>query len=217
MLRHDGSQSFGPGVSVGVRREEAERALTVHRTFRTEGGVLTDRTRLPPSIAEDPLVKDRRDLQRQIEEWMREVTRRVPAGPQVRSRRCGSPKTAPASAPRCLLEKLALRVPVQVGPTAEVPQTGRGYSMPPETAGLPRKRFQATSVRSMLAVFRRFRDSEPAGSRRGGPELSACPGARVAQKSFVACASRERLRRSCGLLASVVVPRGRSTALDETR
>ena len=34
----------------------------------------------------------------------------------------------------------------------------------------------------------------------------------LAGKSFVACASRERLRRSCGLLASVVVPEGLSVA-----
>jgi hypothetical protein len=34
----------------------------------------------------------------------------------------------------------------------------------------------------------------------------------LAGKSFVACASRERLRRSCGLFASVVVPRGLSMA-----
>ena len=34
----------------------------------------------------------------------------------------------------------------------------------------------------------------------------------LAGKSFVACASRERLRRSCGLFASVVVPRGLSIA-----
>jgi hypothetical protein len=32
----------------------------------------------------------------------------------------------------------------------------------------------------------------------------------LAGKSFVACATRERLRRSCGLLASVVVPEGLS-------
>jgi hypothetical protein len=33
--------------------------------------------------------------------------------------------------------ELALRIPVQVGPTAEVFYDGRGYAMPPEAAGLP--------------------------------------------------------------------------------
>jgi hypothetical protein len=33
-------------------------------------------------------------------------------------------------------EKLSLRIPVQVGPTAEVFYDGYGYSMPPEAAGI---------------------------------------------------------------------------------
>ena len=34
-------------------------------------------------------------------------------------------------------EQMALRVPVHVGPTAEVHYDGRGYSMPPDAAGIP--------------------------------------------------------------------------------
>ena len=78
------------------------------------------------------------DLQKQLGEWMTEVneqrpcraTRLIPAVrlPEDRARLRPS---------RCPPEQLALRVPIQVGPTAEVSHEGRAYSMPPEAAGLP--------------------------------------------------------------------------------
>ena len=81
---------------------------------------------------------DVEDLQKQLGEWMTEVneqrpcraTRLIPAVrlPEDRARLRPS---------RCPPEQLALRVPIQVGPTAEVSHEGRAYSMPPEAAGLP--------------------------------------------------------------------------------
>jgi transposase len=81
---------------------------------------------------------DEEDLRRQSEEWQREVneTRPCRATGQIPAARLTEDR-ARLRPPRCLPEKLALRVPVQVGPTAEVSYNGRGYSMPPEAAGLP--------------------------------------------------------------------------------
>jgi hypothetical protein len=80
---------------------------------------------------------DREDLEQQLGEWMREVNE------QRASRATGE---IPAvrlmdeldrlRAPRCTADELALREPIQVGPTAEVRYAGRIYSMPPGAAGL---------------------------------------------------------------------------------
>jgi transposase len=81
---------------------------------------------------------DLEDLQKQLAEWMVEVNEQRPCRatgviPAVRLLE----DRARLRPPRCLQEQLALRVPIQVGPTAEVSYNGRAYSMPPEAAGLP--------------------------------------------------------------------------------
>jgi len=81
---------------------------------------------------------DVEDLQKQLAEWMVEVNEQRPCRatgviPAVRLLE----DRARLRPPRCLQEQLALRVPIQVGPTAEVSYNGRAYSMPPEAAGLP--------------------------------------------------------------------------------
>jgi len=81
---------------------------------------------------------DIEDLQKQLAEWMVEVNEQRPCRatrviPSVRLLE----DRARLRPPRCLPEHLALRVPIQVGPTAEVSYNGRAYSMPPEAAGLP--------------------------------------------------------------------------------
>jgi len=81
---------------------------------------------------------DLEDLQNQLGEWMVEVNEQrpcratgvIPAVRLVEDR-------ARLRPPRCSPEQLALRVPIQVGPTAEVSYNGRAYSMPPEASGLP--------------------------------------------------------------------------------
>jgi transposase len=81
---------------------------------------------------------DREDLAAQLLQWLQEVNTQRPsrATGQIPLERMGEerkrlrPLKIPAS-------ELALRIPVQVGPTAEVFYDGRGYAMPPEAAGLP--------------------------------------------------------------------------------
>src|SRR5208283_1484455 len=81
---------------------------------------------------------DMEDLSTQLLEWLQEVntqrpsraTGHIPLERMVEERRRLRPLKIPAS-------ELALRIPVQVGPTAEVFYDGRGYAMPPEAAGLP--------------------------------------------------------------------------------
>jgi len=81
---------------------------------------------------------DLEDLQKQLAEWMVEVNEQRPcrATRLIPSLRLLEDR-ARLRPPRCLPEQLALRVPIQVGPTAEVCYNGRAYSMPPEAAGLP--------------------------------------------------------------------------------
>jgi transposase len=81
---------------------------------------------------------DRSDVLSQLSQWVEEANTKRPC-------------RATGKIPLELIEKdrqrlrplrvasaeLALRLPVQVGPTAEVYYDGRGYSMPPEAAGLP--------------------------------------------------------------------------------
>jgi len=81
---------------------------------------------------------DYEDLTQQLGEWLREVncerpsraTGEIPARRLERERNRLRPL-------RVSPENLALRVPVQVGPTAEVYYAGRGYTMPVKAAGLP--------------------------------------------------------------------------------
>ena len=81
---------------------------------------------------------DMEDLAAQLLQWLQEVNTQRPsrATGQIPLERMGAerkrlrPLKIPAS-------ELALRIPIQVGPTAEVFYDGRGYALPPEAAGLP--------------------------------------------------------------------------------
>jgi transposase len=81
---------------------------------------------------------DHEDLVQQLAEWLREVNCERPsrATGEVPARRIEEerPRLRPL---RVSPENLSLRVPLQVGPTAEVYYAGRGYTMPAEAAGLP--------------------------------------------------------------------------------
>ena len=81
---------------------------------------------------------DMDDLAAQLRQWVEEVntqrpsraTGQIPLERREQERKRLRPlRVAPS--------ELALRVPVQVGPTAEVFYDGRGYAMPPEAAQLP--------------------------------------------------------------------------------
>jgi transposase len=81
---------------------------------------------------------DRPDLIDQLVQWLQEVNTERPCRatgviPAVR-REEERPRLR---APRVLPQDLALRIPVSVGPTAEVLYDGHAYSMPPEAAGFP--------------------------------------------------------------------------------
>jgi hypothetical protein len=81
---------------------------------------------------------DMEDLTAQLDQWLQEVNTQRPsrATGQIPSERMQQERQRlrPLRIAPC---ELALRVPVQVGPTAEVYYDGRGYSMPPEAAQLP--------------------------------------------------------------------------------
>jgi transposase len=82
--------------------------------------------------------RDRPDLVDQLRQWLHEVNTERPSRatgviPAVR-REEERPRLR---ALRVLPEDLALRIPVSVGPTAEVLYEGHAYSMPPEAAGFP--------------------------------------------------------------------------------
>lgn len=80
---------------------------------------------------------DLEDLQRQLGEWLTETndTRPCRATGQIPRERLVQERER-LRTPRCTPDALALRIPVQVGPTAEVSYEGGRYSMPPEAAGL---------------------------------------------------------------------------------
>lgn len=82
--------------------------------------------------------RDRQDLVDQLLQWLHEVNTERPSRatniiPAIR-REQERPRLRPL---RVLPEELALRIPVSVGPTADVFHGGHPYSMPPEAAGLP--------------------------------------------------------------------------------
>jgi transposase len=82
--------------------------------------------------------RDRPDLIDQLVQWLQEVNTERPCRatgviPAVR-REEERPRLR---ALRVLPQDLALRIPVSVGPTAEVLYDGHAYSMPPEAAGFP--------------------------------------------------------------------------------
>ena len=80
---------------------------------------------------------DRADLQAQLQQWLQEVNCQRPnrATSEIPEQRRQQelPRLRPL---RVAPERLALRIPIQVGVTAEVSYDGRGYAMPPEAAGM---------------------------------------------------------------------------------
>jgi hypothetical protein len=81
---------------------------------------------------------DRQDLAIQLGQWLQEVNCQRPsrATGQIPLERMGEERKR-LRALKISASELALRIPVQVGPTATVFYDGRGYAMPPEAAGLP--------------------------------------------------------------------------------
>jgi transposase len=81
---------------------------------------------------------DHEDLVQQLGEWLREVNCERPsrATGEIPARRLEEERSRLRPL-RISPEDLALRIPAQVGPTAEVYYAGRGYTMPAEAAGLP--------------------------------------------------------------------------------
>ena len=82
--------------------------------------------------------RDRQDLVDQLLQWLIEVNTERPSRatnviPAIRREQ----ELARLRRPRVRPEDLALRIPVSVGPTADVLYNGHPYSMPPEAAGLP--------------------------------------------------------------------------------
>jgi len=81
---------------------------------------------------------DREDLGSQLGQWLQEVNTQRPsrATGQIPLERMGEERKRLRPL-KISASELALRIPVQVGPTATVFYDGRGYAMPPEAAGLP--------------------------------------------------------------------------------
>jgi transposase len=81
---------------------------------------------------------DRADMEAQLAQWVHEVNTERPSRATGKIPQELMQKERDRLRPlRVAAADLALRLPVQVGPTAEVYYDGRGYSMPPEAAGLP--------------------------------------------------------------------------------
>jgi transposase len=82
---------------------------------------------------------DMDDLAAQLAQWVEEVNTQRPsrATGQIPLERMQQQERKRLRPLRVAPSELALRVPVQVGPTAEVFYDGRGYAMPPEAAQLP--------------------------------------------------------------------------------
>jgi transposase len=82
--------------------------------------------------------RDRADVVDQLQQWLHEVNTERPSRatgviPAVRR----AEEQPRLRALRVLPQDLALRIPVSVGPTAEVLYEGHAYSMPPDSAGFP--------------------------------------------------------------------------------
>ncbi|UJR87330.1 MULTISPECIES: IS21 family transposase [Sandaracinus] len=81
---------------------------------------------------------DERDLEAQLAAWVRQVNFETPSRATSEIPEARRQKELPRLRPvRLTPETLALRVPVFVGPTAEVMFEGRAYSMPPQAANVP--------------------------------------------------------------------------------
>ena len=111
--------------------------------------------------------QDERDLQAQLTAWLVEVNERTPSRatkviPEIR-RREELPRLRPV---KVLPETLAIRIPVTVGPTAEVMFEGLPYSMPPKAAHVAGTAFVYENKLHIIAgrfeaEHRRRRQGEP--------------------------------------------------------
>ena len=80
---------------------------------------------------------DREELQTQLRQWLDEVNNERPSRATAETPEQRRQQELPRLRPlRVAPERLALRLPIQVGVTAEVSYDGRGYAMPPEAAGM---------------------------------------------------------------------------------
>jgi len=111
--------------------------------------------------------QDERDLQAQLTAWLVEVNEQTPSRatkviPEMRRRE----ELARLRPVKVLPETLAIRVPVTVGPTAEVVFEGLPYSMPPKAAHVAGTAFVYEDKLRIVAgrfeaVHRRRRKGEP--------------------------------------------------------
>lgn len=110
---------------------------------------------------------DEADLRAQLEAWLVEANTRTPSRatgviPEIR-RQEELPRLRPI---QVLPEKLALRIPITVGPTAELYFEGVPYSMPPEATHVPGTLFLYEDRLRIVAgryeaVHRRRKKGEP--------------------------------------------------------
>lgn len=113
---------------------------------------------------------DERDLEAQLEAWVREVNFEIPNRataefPETR-RQQELPRLREV---RVLPENLALRMPIFVGPTAEVMFEGRPYTMPPRAANIAGTAF-VYEDRIVFAAGRH--EAEHARGKAGDPPAS---------------------------------------------
>ena len=125
---------------------------------------------------------DERDLEAQLAAWVRKVNFETPSRataeiPETR-RQQELPRLRPV---RVAPETLALRVPIFVGPTAEVMFEGRSYTMPPQAANIAGTAFV---YEDRLVIVAGRHEAEHRRGKPGDPPASL-PGHRAAKLAAV--------------------------------
>ena len=127
---------------------------------------------------------DDADLRTQLAEWRTEVNTRasVPRD-RASSPPCGSRRSARGSAPlKIAPAQLALRVPVVVGPTAEVLHDTHPYSMPPDAIGIAGTLFlYRDRVRIVAGRF----EARPSAAVRAACQVDAARAPRATRRRRV--------------------------------
>ena len=168
--------------------------------------------------------RDRADVVEQLRQWLEEVNTLRPSRatgviPAVRHEEERS-RLRPA---RVAPQDLALRIPVSVGPTAEVLHQGHAYSMPPEAAGFPATLYlYRDRVRIVAGRFSATHERQSAaGAASRLPEHRAAHLAAIAGKRGKRYLKRQHLFE-CGeaavrFLTELVhrAPRGWATEVDQ--
>lgn len=112
--------------------------------------------------------QDMEDLLAQLTQWLTEMNTERPSRPTgvipAQRREEERPRLR---ALRVQPDELALRIPISVGPTAEVLHETHGYSMPPEAAGLPGTLYLYRD--RVRIVAGRHEVSHPRQHERGAP------------------------------------------------